>query len=526
MKNMRIKLLIVPFLFLSCTNATKTSPKTTNVIHFDSGFSLYQDTIFVNIKGEMTHALKYHDKFYVLFEQKVLKYGGHGKRWLYIFSNGEIEKTIECPKKMDAVYWDFFVKNDSIILKQYMDDVHFYFDAQNFTWKEIAKVDDLIFEDEKFYVYSLDFGEWGGKTWFKDKKTGIEYAIEATTPLVNKIDSIYYLTNSFKVLKIENPLNLNKCDDDVTYTNIEKDAKYAYWYGKPIGFHIAYQDTTYDYFDFSYHPKIVSSFVWQGELLHIYETDTETYIAKTENNSIKSIQKIGKDLRFYDWYYSYRCKNLNGNNELLKFRTKDEQSFGLIEIIENKIFVHYFTNNAELKPKTKGQTKADDIFVNRLNFILADLGNLQLETVDLSENKWGSFDITPTHKIGIGESYYPNPNKYELDTAKSYLIQEDSLISNSIRYYATKENGLIRVVSCDWEETDFLNPNLKKQATEVFKRKILFLEDCFTQKVGKPTHVEEKENYKERTWKASNGFTIHLENMTNFNRIRLIIYKD
>jgi len=36
----------MPFLILACTNAT--NHKATNVIHFDSGFSLYQDTVFVN----------------------------------------------------------------------------------------------------------------------------------------------------------------------------------------------------------------------------------------------------------------------------------------------------------------------------------------------------------------------------------------------------------------------------------------------------------------------------------------------
>ena len=33
----------------------------------------------------MTHALEYKDKYYVLFEQRLMKYGGYGKRWLYIF---------------------------------------------------------------------------------------------------------------------------------------------------------------------------------------------------------------------------------------------------------------------------------------------------------------------------------------------------------------------------------------------------------------------------------------------------------
>lgn len=80
---------------MACSNAK--DKKGSSVINLDSGYSLHQDTIYVDIKGEMTHALKYHDKYYVLFEQRVLKYGGYGKRWLYIFSSGLLEKIIDCP---------------------------------------------------------------------------------------------------------------------------------------------------------------------------------------------------------------------------------------------------------------------------------------------------------------------------------------------------------------------------------------------------------------------------------------------
>jgi len=521
MKNKRMILLIMPFLFLSCTNAANQTND--NITHFDSGFSLYQDTIFVDIKGEMTHALKYHDKFYVLFEQRVLKYGGYGKRWLYIFSNGEVEKVVDFPKGLNTVYLDFFVKNDSIILKPYMNKQCYYFDTQNYIWEKIDEADDLIFEDEKFYVYSLDFGEWGGKTWFKDKKTGIEYAIEATTPLVNKIDTTYYLTNGFLVMKIENPLELNKCEDDVTYKNIEKDAKYTYWYGKPVGFEIVYQDTTYNYFDFSYHPRIVSSFVWHNELLHIYETDKATYIAKIENYEIKTIQKIANNLRFFNWFESYRCRNLNGNNELLQFRTKNEHFFGLMEVIGNNVFVQYFTNKAELKPKSQGRTKADNIFINRLNLVLSDLNNLQLNDVIAAEQKWGSFDITPNYTMGIGDSW--NPNKYTIDAGKSYLIQEDSLISSSVDYFATKANDLVRAVIFEWEETDFPKPRLEKLTKEKYKQKLNFIEGCITQKAGKQIGSNSEEPKFNQIWKTSNGLIIELINMKNFNSIRLVIYK-
>ena len=109
--------LIFPILLLACSNAK--DKKNSTVINFETGYSLYQDTIYVDIKGEMTHALRYHNKYFVLFEQRILEYGGYGKRWLYIFSNGQLEKVIDCPKEMETIYLDFYSKNDSLILKPY-----------------------------------------------------------------------------------------------------------------------------------------------------------------------------------------------------------------------------------------------------------------------------------------------------------------------------------------------------------------------------------------------------------------------
>ncbi len=501
------------------------SKKDSSVVHFESGYTLYQDTIYVDIQGEMTHALKYHEKIYVLFEQRVLKYGGLGKRWLYIFSNGQLERKIDCPEEMETYYLDFYAKNDSLILKPYMLKQSYYLDLMKFRWLKIDKTDDLIFEDEKFQVYSLNFGEWGGKTWFKEKMTGQEYVLEATTPLVNKLDSSYYLTNSYRVLKIINPRLLSECSEDITYENIESRGKSYSWYGEPIGFSIEYEDTAINYCDFNYKSHIVSSFVFGKELLHIYETDTVTYIARHRRYSIEPIQKIVDGVSFYKWHDSYRCPNSIGNNELLKFQTKYENLYGLMEIKDNNIHIHYISNKAELEPKSLGIAQADSIFIKRFNLILSDLGNLHLKDVDLAEQKWRSFDITPNHKIGIDEYYYPNPNKFIIDTAKSYLIQEDSLISNSIIYYATKEKELIRVVSCDWDETDYLD-YYEEHTKEVFRRKITFLEDYLTRTIGKPTKIKAKRNNTKNNWKTSNGFSILLEYTKNSEGIRLIIYKD
>ena len=160
-KNMTktIQILLFSILILTCNSAN--SQKKKNEIILKNGFTIVQDTISININGEMTHALKFKEKYYVLYEQQILKYGGYGKRYLCVLNNGKVERVVDCPMELETVYLDFYVKNDSIILKPYMDEQSFNLNIENYSWNKISKTDHLIYEDSDYYIYSLNFGEWG-----------------------------------------------------------------------------------------------------------------------------------------------------------------------------------------------------------------------------------------------------------------------------------------------------------------------------------------------------------------------------
>jgi hypothetical protein len=517
-----MKHLIFPFLLSLCACSSGFNNQ---IVKLENGITLYQDTISIDVRGKLTHALKYQNKYYVLFEEFVKhSYGGYEKRWLYIFSNGKFEQKVDLPKSMDVTYLDFYVENDTLILKPYMRDVSYYLNTQTFKWVILKKTDDLIFEDKNYLVYSLDFGEWGGKTWFKDKKTGYEYEIESTTPLVTKVDTNYYLTNSYQIFKIVSPLLLNRCNDDVTYEKIEKSGKCYVWYGNPIGFERYYRDTTFCPFEFKYKPSIVSSIVMDNKFLQVYETDSATYLAKIVNDSILPIQKIAENLRFFNMYESYRCRNNSSSNELLKFETEDKQFTGLLDIVDKNIHLIYFSNKTDLYPITFGPLKAKNIFMQHFNLVLSNLNSLKLSYIEKKEEKWSIYDNTPNHVIGLGDSW--NPKKYTIDTYKSYLIQEDSVISFTTEYFATKRNDLVRAVIFEWFETDNINSILDETIEDSFKSKSLFLEDFITQKVGKPIRDSHGINFNEKIWKTSDGKTIELESMKDYNKIRLVIYQN
>jgi len=519
-------------LILSITIFASYSAKSqykTNSINLDSGFSLIRDTISISVHGKMTHALEFNDKYYVLFEKPLIKYGGYEKRYLYIFSNNQLERVVDLLDEMIKVtYLDFYVQNDNIIFKPYMNRQSYSFDTKNYIWEKIFKTDDLIFEDADYYICSLYFGEWGGKTWFIHKKTGNQYVLECTTPLINKVDNTYYLTKAFEILKIKNPMELTKCSSDVTYENIEKTGLCYSWYSQPKGYEVVYKNEDVNYFDyFTYYPKIVSSFVLNNELLHVYETDTATYLARIVNNKIEPFEKILDDARFFNGHLSYRCKNINGTNKLLTFKTKNDQVFGLTTIKGNKIHVTYFVNNTELKPRLLGTEKSDEIFEHRLESILADFKKLTLTAMESKEKEWGTFDITPNHTIGIWEKW--NPNEYDIDLIKAYLVVEDSIISNSIIYFANKNNDLVRAVTIDWEKTNILTPkfDIDKSVNDVFLRRFNELVSILTNKLGKSNPANAETQNPSFSWTIENNINIIIElfSREDYNNIFLVIYE-
>jgi hypothetical protein len=492
-----------------------------SVVQLDNGYSLQIDTIPINVQGRMTHALNYQNKTYILFEQILLKYGGYGKRWLYVLSNGQFNKVADCPKEIESTYLDFYVKNNKLVIKPYMNMPSFYFDLKTRKWNKLddTELDDLIFEDEKFLVYSLDFGEWGGKTWFKEKKTGQEYIINVTTPLVNKIDSSYYLTNSFKVIKIDNPLLLDKCSPDITYENIEATNEYYGHTLKSREFNVIYEDTTFNEYGYKYIPHIISSYVNDNQLRHIYEIDSAVYLATNNRNSIAPFQKIIENVSFYNWYFSYRLKNQNGQNELLKFSTKNDQLFGLLELNEKEIQVTYFKNAGQLEPKIIGTKKAEGIFDKRLNTILSDFNNTKMSQISLKEKDWGSFDITPNHIVGIGRSW--NPNKYLIDEFKSFRVKEDSVFSNSIMYFGTKKRDKIRAVIIEWEN--------EKSSENKFRNerhiKVNSLIKTITRKIGIPKNHKKEKSKLLVTWETPTGLLLDFSYSDEFYGIKLVVYE-
>lgn len=328
--------LTIFFIFLKVLAFSQTFNVTTKTIDLE-----LKELIKPATKVELTHAVKFQNEYYCFFEEVKKDNSRRDTKFCFIISNeGKILHNLKVPNEIqNTYYFDLFLKNDTVFLKEYMDSKTFYFNTNKTKWVKTKDVDDMIFEDEQFYFTYLDFGEWGSTTWCKDKFSSKEYLLASSGRIINKIDSIYYITAGLKILKVENPLKLKQSEKDYYY-EIVRQKKFSEGTNSLLGAEVLFEDTTYSYFE-QKEPKLIvaTSFVADNKLFHLCMDSTKTFIAKLENGRMIPIQTIGKKLSTFNWHYSYRSEIQKDSFQILKFKTTD--TFGLIELKGKSINIAY-----------------------------------------------------------------------------------------------------------------------------------------------------------------------------------------
>ena len=110
-------------------------------------FDISIDTMYVDLTDiaapasvfSLTHAVKLNDTYYCFFRQNGL-YGYHieHKYFLIISNKGAILQNIKVPKEIDDdSYFDFFIRDGSLIIRTYYDERCFKLDLKKLKWKRI-----------------------------------------------------------------------------------------------------------------------------------------------------------------------------------------------------------------------------------------------------------------------------------------------------------------------------------------------------------------------------------------------------
>jgi len=518
----KISFLVIVSALLSC------QANLTNLDYSETRLEIVYDTLTINIKGRLGQIIRLNNKYYC-FVERDNPYSSLSFRDFYIISpTGEIEQKIEVSDKMNTGYYnDLHIRNDSILMKDYYDHATFYLDTLNNQWIEIEEVDDLIYEDEYFYVTYLDFGEWGHTVWFKDKKTKKEYELASSFPKIHRIDSVYYLTNSRNVFKIDNPNNLKLCDTNYYYERVEKQ-KWGEGSFSTTGTENIFQDTVSRYETKFY---IVTSFVFHDSLFCICVDSSSAYLGFANKSKIQKIENIGTNINIYRRSNSYRGNQNINKDQLLKYYSKEPKYDGLIEITYNQIKVITVKNIDTAN--YLGTEKAQEIFEYLTTYHTDIIYNLNLLEVDNILPEIGAYNVTPHHKISIGTDYYPNKKRFELETPRVYKIIEDTTVTLLLNYYYTKNDGSVKVVTYEWRKTNETDYNIYSPENEIkrikeFQRRLDRIVAFINKKYGQPEKKEETSYGNYWNWKLANGTVILLSSsdLNKYQRIRMKIYNE
>jgi hypothetical protein len=516
-----LPLILAAFTLVFCrNNDSPQNQKTQNQITYD--------TIKINIKGYLKQTVKFNSRYYCFFDEDK-PYGSDGLTFYVISKDGKTQNKVFVPDDMQHLYSDLHIRNDSILSKDYYDHRTYYFDLIKSEWKEVKKVDDRVFEDNNYYATFLDFGEFGGTLWFKNKQTGIEYEMASGPPIINKLNGKYYVSTAKKVIEIENPAMLNRAAQDSTY-EIIKNKKWSMGSRSMKGAKVIFIDSVYSNFrDYKFY--IASSYVINNELKFVIVDSNSVYTAEIKNGKAFKQDSIFNNSTVSNWHNSYR-QNLNQNSiQLLQFSSSESKTFGFIEIGSKNIKVHYI-KNLDTAPII-GRKKAESTFINRLDFLIEKIGDLTLNQVDSLELLLRAFDATPRHKMSMSKDYYPNKEDYIIESPRVYKTIEDSTLTLLTNYWYTKPDKSVKVFTCEWEPTfeNAYNIYTKFDAPELkdsYQNRFNNIYSHLIKKFGNPVKPRKNDNGQYFSWKIRNNLNIVLyyANADRYKNIDLKMYKD
>lgn len=502
-------------------------------------FKVTVDTLFLNIKDiarpgtrvDLTHAVKYKDKYYCFLEEKGLySFKIKTKYFLIISNNGTILNNIDVPDEIrNTVYFDFFIRDNRLLAKTDLGHESFYFDLIKMDWTKIKEVDDRVYEDTNFAIVYLDFGEWGHSTWFIDKKTQKEYVLGTCGTTVNLLDGKYYLTNGTEIREIENPLNLKLCDSANSYQIVEKETKFHEGSNSFIGSKVIYKDTTLSPWSFKEPQKtIITSFVTNNQLFQLFSDSISTFIGKIENQKLIPVQNIGKKYSAFNRPYSFRGNNLDNDSRFLKF-SENNNTFGFIEIQNSIIAIHYLQHNLDSL-----NYLGSDGFEKLLELLKVNPSNFLLEQVTAFEMKLMGTDMR-TDRVGISHNgYYPKVYNSTNFKTKEFIKVEDKSISQKTEYLYSASDSDVKSIFVEWSLTesykqtntiDIFNDN--REISERFINKQNKIIKTITKQIGfDPKKKDRGNGYFEFSWTSNSEIEIVLFGSDNFDEkkeIRMII---
>lgn len=487
-------------------------------------FNVNHQEIQINIAGRPSPWLKYKDKFYCYFSTDNDKFSSGSTHHFYIIDDGgNIETKINVPKELQTFYYDLYVKNDSIFTTAYMSHDTFYLDEINKKWIETKKGEDLFYSDDNYNVYSLNFGEWGGVTWFKNNKTNDQYELGGARPIVNSLHNTYYVTQGKRILKITDPSKMELSKEPYNYKNAVLDEHYfREGSGSLKGTKIIYEYKNDDYF----RPKFsfATSFIADKKLFNIYTDSISTKIGLVENHQLIPVYEFQKEIKPFQWNYDWRNPIQNNKYQTIQFATDNQNEYGIIEISENNLIVTTFKNS--YKENVWSEKAMEEWFEKTFEFYLKNFDNLYLKDIDDLELKVKSTDLTQNHMM----THYLLKGR-DIQTPRIYRkIEDASLKLNTMYYYQTSDKS-VKLIEFEWGRNNNRFNKIEEAIADSFKEdnyksfyksKFVWLSEFLIKKLGKPSKNQKDKTSATQQWSIKDNV---VELFYNDNLVQVTLYK-
>ncbi|NBA88311.1 hypothetical protein GVN16_21240 [Emticicia sp. CRIBPO] len=483
------------------------------------------ENIEINIPGRPGPWLKHNGKLYCFFSTDNDRYSSVPTHHFYILDEkGKIESRIVVPEKLQTFYYDLYMRNDTIFTTEYYDQNTFYLEKDK--WIETKKGIDLFYEDNNYNVYSLDFGEWGGTIWFEDKKTRKQYEYSITSPIINRLENAYFITSGSKILKIDNPqkMELSKLPYDYKKVVLEKKDFRNPNHHSLKGAEIIYDHKGDNPDDLNPRFPIMTSFISNNRLFHIYKDSISTKIGKIENRNLTPVYNFKFDIQPFQWHYDWRNQIQNNSYQTFQFFATDKKDYGILEVDKNDITITTFKNS--YKETVFGETRINKWFEKYFEYYFRNFDSIALQEIESIEQKENATNITQKDTI-----FHHLLDGREIPTPKIYRKIENSNLSVNILYYYTAKEKTLELIEFEWGKnlTNFknaegLNTDSENQnkSNILYKSKFDWISNYLLRKFGKPYYYEQDDKSKTQEWITGNKI---IELVYNQNLVRLTMYK-
>lgn len=413
-------------------------------------FTIKKDTIWIPAADYATptstftpmQSAKCRDYYFCFYKQDEVNTFNPTSQYhlLAVSLDGKTVRKTPVPQDATGIFApDIFCRDGELYVKPYWDEGYHScrFDFEQWKWEKVSHIPDWIYEDADYKVFYKDFrtGEeyctLSDYVWFRNKHSGIQHVHFACGKRIVAIDHDYFSLRKEGIYRLENP-NCGtlfggslRNEDRVKLKilgkhNISPSFEAYFMLPSKYTWGTFTREVVYD-------TLISNMWVVNNQLYFWTTANNNTFVSTLANGKlckITDIGEVGTPLIYAD---VFRGTNQGDNQFLMRFQ-QDDQSFGLIDVVDTNITIHYFVHHLD----TLCPIGYDNI-ISLMDLLWKQLDNLNITTVDQIEKRLNGTPSSIVKPVWYGPGTDAQMKEEDKDLRKQYFrwIDEKQIVASS-----------------------------------------------------------------------------------------------